>query len=211
MKVSSVLYLVLWFAMACLSPLARAEEAIPRAPYVAAIPENAHWNVYLQEGRGTPSASDSTKGVPAVIETVRTGDIEYVTVKYKDGATEQFARVKNDLVIALANKPRLLAVTPDTPPYPFYSEGFLFVEGLGLSSFRETVNYRGVQCSRYENASGEVWIATGSLLPVAARMGSMLAVYEFLPAPTVRISLSPEANAMVQQQERALNTFNALR
>jgi len=132
-------------------------------------------------------------------------------LRYKDGGTDQFARVKNYLFIAWTNKPRLLAVTPDAPPYPFYSEGFLFVEGLGVSSFRETVNYRGVQCSHYENASGEVWIAVGSMLPVAARMGAMLAVYEFLPAPTARISLSPEANAMVQQQERALHTFNVLR
>ncbi len=200
--------LVAW--LVCLIPATRAQESalpVPKPPYVAPIPDNARWVVTLE----MPGASSTQSELPTSIETIKTGSTKRVTLFLKGGSSQRFDQKGEYLLTNTPSGPQISKYIPLLPPYPFYTEGFLFVENVVPANFKGVVKLKGVECFYYASGNTSVWIAAESMLPVAARHEGVLAYFQFLPAPTQPLTLSPEVVAQLEKYEAAANAFRAMR
>jgi hypothetical protein len=197
------LWLVFWL------PAVRAQEPalpVPKPPYVAPIPDDARWVVTMEATAGT-----SAQTFPTAIETIKTGGLKRVTLFFKGGTSQRFDQKGEYLLTTTPAGPQISKYIPLLPPYPFYTNGFLFVENIGPANFKGVVKIKDVNCFYYSNGNTSIWIAVDSMLPVAARQDGVLAHFQFLPAPTQPLTLPQEEAAQLEKYEAAANAFHAMR
>lgn len=200
--------MVAWLVF--LIPPARAQEPaspLPKPPYVAPIPDNARWVVTLETPGATPTQTEN----PVAIETIKTGKTKRVTLFFKSGTSQRFDQLGDYLLTTTPAGPQISKYIPLFPPYPFYTDGFLFVENVVPANFKGMVKFKGVDCFYYGSGNTSVWIAVDTQLPVAARQEGVLALFQFLPAPSQPLALPPEEAAQLEKYEAAANAFRAMR
>lgn len=175
---------------------AQDQSQTPQAPYVAAVPKDAHWTITLKypaSGNPAPASSNakstSPDSHPLQIDTLKSGTSKQITVTYPDGKSARYDFLGKYMMKMTATGPSVsIAATLVDPPCPFYTPDFLFtdwVRAQGTSAFKGVVPYNGVTCFHYQNSSGEeAWINTETMLPVAAKKPLLAeADYQFLSPP----------------------------
>ncbi len=194
--------------LVCSLPAVRAQEpAAPRAPYVAPVPANGRWVVTLE----TPGVPAAQTDLPAAIETVKSGDLKRVTIYYKSGTSKRFDQKGEYLLTTTPAGLQIDRYIPMFPPYPCYTNGFLFVENVVPANFKGVVKLKGADCFYYASGTTGVWVAVDSMLPMAASHEGVVAYFQFLPTPSQPLTLSPEEAALLQKYEAAANAFRAMR
>jgi len=192
----------------------------PKSPYVAPVPSYGHWTVELKSEAAAPPATapgnptpTSQPGIPTTIETIRTGDLKRVILSYSTGASQQFDQTGIYFLTsdASGSGTKLFIPHPDVPPYPFYTNGFLFFETLNPSWFRDIVKMGGINCFHYQNGSTQLWVAVDSMLPVAAKSEGITAHYQFQPAPGSPIVLPPDEKAVLEKEMNAQKASQSVR
>lgn len=194
----------------CLIVAHAAQPPTPQPPYVAPVPKNAHWTISFQYGEATKKQGAVRREL-FTLETLKTGDNRRMILVYSDGTSAQYDRIGDYLFKQTNRGARLLTLTPDDPPFPYYTDGFLFAEKVDLSTFKDVVHYKGTECFHYVTPTGELWIATETLLPVAARAGEVSVHYQFLPAPSEPFAVSAEEQEILLRQQRVYNAQKELR
>jgi len=191
-------------------PAQQNERVTPKPPYVAPVPLYGHWVITLKfpEKRKLESVSEQN---PVSIDTVKTGDLKRVTLVFKDGTSKTYDHFQKYILTASAHGYEIFSHIDDNPPYPFYTDGFLFVEGVNSTTFKETVKLGAVDCFYYQSASSEVWIAAGSMQPVAAKSNGVMAYYQIQPAPIDSLTLAPDEAAILHRKIAVDNAFRAMR
>jgi hypothetical protein len=188
---------------------------VPRPPYVAAIPVNGHWSVTLDAS--DPQAPAGTKApladehVPTSIDTIKVGNTKRVTLFFKDGTSRRFDQVDGYFLTASPAGAKLFVPMDASPPYPFYTDGFLFVDHVNPSTFKGVVTCKGVDCFHYQDGSLDIWIAVDSMLPVAAESGKVTAYFQFMAPPDAPITLPADEELILQKEIGAYNKFRAVR
>ncbi|XHR27095.1 MAG: hypothetical protein ACFUZC_14200 [Chthoniobacteraceae bacterium] len=200
--------IALWLVFSL--PAIRAQEPVPPAPkppYVAPVPVNARWVVTLE----TPGGLSAQTELPTAIETIKTGGVKRVTLFFKSGPSQRFDQMGDYLLTTTPAGPQISKAIPLFPPYPFYTDGYLFVENVVPAHFKGVVKLKGVDCFYYGTGNSSVWISVDTQLPVAARQEGVLAYFQFLPAPSQPLTLPPEEAAQLEKYEAAANAFRAMR
>ncbi|MEJ0001551.1 MAG: hypothetical protein WDO13_21910 [Verrucomicrobiota bacterium] len=116
------------------------------------MPDHAHWVVTFHFApEDAPKPGEKPAPAPALpaskIDLIKTGDMMLVTVS-SDGATPKVYYQRGPWIVTVnpANdqQARVLVPSPDHIPYPFYSTGFMLVDGkaLGPSTFTGLVKYK---------------------------------------------------------------------
>ena len=193
---------------------------VPKPPYVAPVPIYGHWTVVLESEPATSPAGHhharpkvESQQIPTTIDTIRTGDLKRVILSYSTGASQQFDQTGIYFLTsdASGSGTKLFIPHPDVPPYPFYTNGFLFFETLNPSWFRDIVKMGGINCFHYQNGSTQLWVAVDSMLPVAAKSEGITAHYQFQPAPGSPIVLPPDEKAVLEKEMNAQKASQSVR
>lgn len=179
-------------------------------PKVAPMPKDAHWVVTFKQPGDEKAAPTSGRELLS-IDTVKTGDSRRVTLAYSDGTSDVFDQVRDYLLTSSPEGPQLSMAIADPPSYPFFSNGFLFTDGIETATFVGAEDFQGVPCLRYRLSEGDVLISAETKLPVAAKHNTLTAYFQFLPSPTAPLVLPAEMAALLQRQERAYKAFRDLR
>jgi len=194
-----------------------AQQPAPKAPYVAPIPASGHWTIQLKSSESAPSVAAHTgKGNqsdnrPVLIDTLKSGLIKRTTVGFKDGTSQCFDQSGPYFFQPASAGSYPYIPPPEEAPYPFYSEGFLFFENVSPSWFKNVLKVGGIDCFHYQNGSRELWIAVDSMLPVAAKSGDIVALYQFHPAPNPPVTLTPEEQAAFDHVQKVKKAFESIR
>ena len=201
------------------SPEQCREPLTPRPPYIAPVPGYGHWVVTLiyswvdgsRLALPDKSKAGTAEQIPRAIDIVKTDKTKRVTLSFKDGTSHRIDQV-NGYILTISNTgPQIFTASPDMPPYPFYTEGFLFVENVGPATFSGMVSIKGKECFHYQDGTSEAWIDIDSMLPVAARKNGYTVFFQFLEPPTAPIVLTSDEAAVLERQEKAHSAAQSMR
>jgi hypothetical protein len=154
MKLPRLFPSLLMLALAALSanPCGAQQEDIPtpKPPYVAPLPKFGHWAVTLkfiepethglQSQSAQPQAAPHDESLPITIDTVKTDNTQRVTLSFKNGTTKQINQVGGYFLMSSTTGLQISTFVPDSPPYQFFTDGFLFVEFIGPETFKGLAN-----------------------------------------------------------------------
>jgi hypothetical protein len=180
------------------------------SPHAVIVPDRAHWTIVLQfSGQdGQAGAKPAVpKGYPVKIDVVKVQTAKRVTLFFADGTSQQIDQMGPYVFMSSPQGVHLVPANDDPPPYPFYTEGFLFADWINTeaaSAFQANIPHDGALCRHYVSASGgEVWINAKTGLPDEARMGTIVAKYRFEDPPESPPDFSPEEKALLAKIETA--------
>ncbi|MGB8356028.1 MAG: hypothetical protein WCD79_19170 [Chthoniobacteraceae bacterium] len=193
------------------------EKPVPKAPYLAAVPDYGHWIVTFKYDDAA-TANDAKQPAPAnkfasTIDTIKTADLRGVVLTFPDGTTRQFT-CQGDWVLASTPKgPQLGIAGRSWVPYVYYTKGFILLDGvkIDLTTFKETGKHNDVLAFHYKSGDEDVWIATETMLPLAVKKQNVEASYQFLPAPPRPFSIPADQAALLKKQEDADKALHSLR
>jgi len=203
--------------------LARAqidENATPKAPYLAAVPDYAHWTVTLKyAATAFDSAAKADKpqpppaGYPTIIDTIKTGDLRSVVLTFPDGASKQFTCQGDWVLASTPNGPQLSIATAMERPYVYYTKGFVLLDGVTInpSTYRDAPIHNGAQTFHYKSGDEDVWIDIDSMLPLAASKGGVEVSYKYLPAPPRPFIIPKDQAALLLKEQAAFQSTRSLR
>jgi len=187
---------------------------VPKAPYLAPVPDYGHWTVTLKYGEA--AAADPSSGpakLPASIDTIKTGELRGVVLTYPDGTSKQFT-CQGDWVLASTSKgPQLGVAGPSWTPYVYYTKGFILFDGVTInpSTYKETAMHDGTLAFHYKSGSVDIWIDPTTMLPLAVKKPDIAAAYQFLPAPPRPFKIPEDQAALLQKEQEADQKIRALR
>ncbi len=190
------------------------DKPVPKAPYLAPVPDYGHWIVTFKYDGATDSTSadDNTAaakpslvpdGFPTAIDTIKTGNLRGIVFTASDGTTRQFT-CQGDWVLSSTPKgPQLLVASLSQRPYTYYTSGFILLDGVTVnpSTFKGAEMYKGNLAFHYQSSDVEVWIDINSMLPLMVKRSGAEASYQFLPAPP-RPFVIPDDQANLLQKEQ---------
>jgi hypothetical protein len=198
--------------------LAEDASPTPTAPFVASVPEKAHWTVTFSYG--SPGAPPLAKpavptGHPAQIETIKSGGSYRFVVSYADGTTQTFDKIGGYIATTTATGVQLIRISPEFTPYIYYDADFLFaqwVRATGRSAYKGIATQNGKRCFHYlDPAQGEAWIDTQSRLPVTTQdSAATRATFQFSEPQDQLVFPDAEIKA-VDHEEHVIKAFNSLR
>jgi hypothetical protein len=184
--------------------LGRAQEPLrPKPPYMASVPNSAHWVVTMKSPHGESEQ-------PITIDIVKTRDIKRLTISYNTGKTKVIYAVRGCHLTETAKGPELIDIDQNNVLYPFLSDEFAFIGQLRADQFKDVVKINGADCFHFQKGASEVWVAADSKLPVAAREGGAMAYFQFFPPSEAPVTLPPAESAFLQQHENACNAFRGM-
>jgi hypothetical protein len=206
------------------------EKPVPQPPYIQPVPDYGHWKVTFNykptrtkdaangssavpsstSAPGTPSTPpappppSAPDGSPTALETIKTGDLRGITLTFADGTTKQFTCQGDWILNSSANGAQLSIASPTSLPYPYYSTGFIFLDGMKIdpSTFKEAGMHHGVMAFHYKSGPTDVWIDPATMLPKAAKQDGVEISFEFLTPPPRPFPI-PKDQADLLQKERA--------
>lgn len=177
---------------------------------IPTVPANAHWCTVFKPANNSKSPSLGNSDIVR-IETIQTRSSRRVIQTLGDGSIRDYDEVGPYVLTERDGKTWLSTVNLQSPPFPFYTRGFLFIDSATSCRFTGLVEYGGQSCAHYKTGTGEFWLDSRSNLPLAARSGQTWVEFQFLPAPNEPIRLSPNKEALLQKQEKARAAFRALK
>lgn len=197
---------------------------VPQAPYLAQIPDYGHWTVSFKYPSELPPKAGDTKPVEAPappvnkIDIIKTGDMMLVTVMSSSGPPKIFYQ-RGDWIVTVnpqsTQQAQVLIPTPDHLPYPFYTHGFMLMEGMvpGSGNFKGLVKYNHMPAYDYQTKGGEVWIAPDTMLPIAVKSSKagLIAEYQFLPAPPSPFQIPSGQASLLQKEQEAYKGVGSMR
>jgi hypothetical protein len=209
------------------------EIPVPKPPYLAPVPDYGHWMVkfkYKQAGPpsaavGAPAAATDTpppapaapappdEESPVSIETIKTGELRGVTLTFADGTSKQFTCQGDWVLNSTPNGPQLSIAMPTALPYPYYTTGFIMLDGAKInpSTFKEAAKHNGVMAFHYHSGDVEVWIDPDTMLPMVAKQGGVEVTYQFLTPPPRPFPIPKDQENLLQQEQAALKATSSMR
>ena len=213
-----ILFLAAMLAVSCNAEAQLEEKPVPKAPYLTPVPLKAHWTITLRhpghtgESAKAGGAEPVASSFPVSIDVVKSAKVKQTTLSFPDGTTRRFDQVDPYLLVSSPAGVSLSILDNNTPPYPLYSDGFLFTNCVKLANYKDVATYKGIVCFHYQSNSGEAWVAVDSMLPVLAKEASgIIAEYQFKAPPESDLTLPPEEAAVLEKQQKALKIFRELR
>ncbi len=198
---------------------------VPKAPYLTPVPDYGHWKVtfkYKQAApNGTaspatgaaPTPSSADDGYPAAIETIKTGDLRGVTLTFANGTSKEFTCQGDWVLNSSSQGAQLQIVSPPAIPYPYYTKGFIFLDGarVDLSTFKKAEMHNGVMAFHYKSGDTDVWIAPETMLPLAAKKEGVEGTYAFLTPPPRPFPIPKDQESLLQKSEQAYKATSSMR
>ena len=213
---------------------------VPKAPYLAPVPDYGHWIVTFQHkeaasnGAATgsapspnasgaplapstlpaaPTLSSSDYGFPTAIETIRTGDLRGVTLTFANGKTKQYTCQGNWILCSTPNGPLLGIATPTAHPYIYYTTGFILLDGvtINMSTFKEAAKHGNVMAFHYKSGDTDVWIDPETMLPLAAKKEGVEGTYEFLTPPPRPFPIPKDQESLLHKEQEAYRATSSMR
>ena len=196
------------------------EKPVPKAPYLAAVPDYGHWMVTFKydapakdDTAGGDKPPSAQEGIPSAIDTIKTGDLRGVTVSFANGTTKQFT-CQGDWVLSSTPKgPQLSIASPSQSPYIYYSKGFILLDGVTInpSTFKGAAMHNGALAFHYKSGEADVWIDIATMLPLAVKEPGIEANYQHLPAPPRPFVIPKDQAGLLHKQQEADRKVRALR
>jgi hypothetical protein len=203
------------------------EKPTPKPPYLAEVPDYAHWTVTFKYGtsNGPASAAGGTgadaakppvaqNGFPTMIETIKTGNLRGVVLTFADGSTKQFT-CQGDWVLSSTSKGAQLSMaSPSRLPYVYYTTGFVLLDGMtiDMSTFKEAAEHNGVMAFHYKSGDVDVWIDPNSMLPLGAKQNGVVEVfYQFLTPPPRPFDIPKDQADLMKKEQKADEAVRSLR
>jgi len=227
-----ILMILLGLALAVSLETSRAQadgKPVPKAPYLAPVPDYGHWIVTFRydgasdaapdNGAAAPASTDAPKppgapeGYPASIDTIKTGLLRGVVLTFGDGSTKQYT-CQGDWVLSSTPKgPQITAASSTQNPYPFYSSGFVLLDGVAVnpSTFKGVEMYKGNPAFRYQSGNSEVWVDIPSMNPLMVRHEGVEVSYQFLAAPPRPFAIPDDQADLLQKEQAADQKARTLR
>ena len=242
MNGKQILFLLTFWAGLGLAQEAWAQSAeatpmpIPKAPWLAPIPDNAHWTISITYTAPGIMANSPQNKVPASqagfsvsLDVIKTGSLKQVTVSLAGGGVQQFDQRGVYFAVRAPEGLRLVSPSNLFPPYRYYSPGFHFVDWVQESAFKDVAKYKTILCFHYaeviENEPGqggsvrpadpnnikEAWIDVGSMAPVAYKEHALTAEFSFQQPPASPLSFPPDELAQFEKREATDKAFQSIR
>lgn len=221
---------IVLFLGVCLTILIRTVQAeeeinpVPHAPFLAAVPDYGHWTVtFKYPPNPAAKAGDAATAPPPAppvnqIDIIKTGDMMLVTLS-TTGAPPRIFYQRGDWIVTVnpqgSQQAEVLVPSPDHMPYPFYTHGFMLMDGavLGPNNFKGLVKYNDTPAFYYQTNVGEVWISPHTMLPIAVKSAKegLIAEYQFLPAPPSPFQIPGDQASVLQKQQDADKAVRSMR
>jgi hypothetical protein len=227
--------------MSC--PMVRAQSGdlpTPQPPYIEPVPDYGHWKVtfkYVADAPAAPaapatpakppvpvttttpstpvapSAPSVPDGSPTAIETIKTGDLRGITLTLADGTTKEYTCQGNWVLCSTPKGPQLGIATPTAFPYPYYTAGFILLDGatISQSTFKETKQHNGVMAFHYKSGTTDIWIDPNTLLPLAAKKDGVEVTYQFLTPPPRPFPIPKDQSDLLQKERAASQATSSMR
>ena len=199
---------------------------VPVAPYLAAVPDYGHWTVTFKypPEPSTPAAPGASAPAPTPTlpvnkyDIIKTGDMMLVTLTAGSGTPKIFYQ-RGDWIVTVnpenAQQAQVLVPSPDHLPYPYYTKGFMLMDGmtLGPSNFKGLVKYNNSPAYYYQPKGGEVWISPHSMLPMAVKSSKegLIAEYQFLQPPPAPFQIPGDQASLLQKEQDAYKAVRSMR
>jgi hypothetical protein len=204
---------------------------VPQPPYLAPVPDYGHWVITFKfaseaaakaaapTAPGTPADAAAAPVLPLTrADIIKTGDMRLVTLSTGNGPPRIYYQ-RGDWIVTInpqnEQQAQVLVPTPFHLPYPFYTEGFMLMDGMVLnaSNFKGVEKYNGKSVYHYQPEGGEVWIAPGTMLPVAVKSTSegLIAEYQFLPPPPAPFTIPHGQNSVLDKAQKSYKAVQAMR
>ena len=217
-------------------PLAMAQDqgqlATPVPPYLASVPDSAHWTVTLSYSTAHPAtpgapnpAVQLNSDQPLTIDIVRGGGFSVATFTFQNSPPVR-VDAKGETSFLPTPTDGQLSKAGAQSSISFYTTRFLFAEWLrqqGASAFDKTVVFREIPCFHYVNKQppnpkiynpgygNEVWINVKTMLPVASKWNGVEADFTFLPPPSSPPQLSRDEIDLIQYRENLKQAVDSIR
>ena len=234
MKIQRILILcTAAFAMVFSPAMGQDQKLIPTPPYLARVPDSAHWTVILSYPSAPPATPGGPKPAmqlnadqPLTIDNVRGGGVSVTTFTFQNSPPVRI-NGKGTYSFLPSSKGPLLYYAGGQFPISFYTTTFLFAEWLrheGISAFDKMEVYHGVPCFHYVNKQpaanlpifdpgygDEVWVSVKTMLPVASKWNGVEADFNFLPPPGSPPELSRDESNLIQYTENINRAIDSIR
>ncbi len=207
--------LSLWAGLE-MAPAQSEEMPVPKPPYLTPVPDYGHWKVTFKYEAAAPATTptpSTSAELPTTVETIKTGDLRGVTLTFAKGPPQQFTCQGDWVLNSSAKGAQLRIVTPLAIPYPYYTTGFIFLDGIKVdpSTFKEAVPHNGVIAFHYRSNEVDVWIDPTSMHPLAAKKDGVEASYEFMTPPPRPFPIPQDQESLLQKEQQAYKATSSMR
>jgi hypothetical protein len=192
---------------------------LPSGPILGKMADFSAWQVtYSYQDDNTPAAGKSGKTFlqPRRVTVVRTRPLWHaVTVDIEGKTTEQWSAGKGQFLL-LPGEPAPIAGTENAAPG---MDAFSFLTNYEQVDFQDMQwisanNYVGTQaigsttCFVFQQNNTRVWLDANTRYPVRWQQGGEVRQFQFLKAPTERLSLPPAIAEIQRRVDHAIQAGN---